>query len=118
MDYTITYYTINKGNRCTDKVVIRPPNTVSTGCWTFKYTELSQTYDITTFNNLFLGNPNLNLPESYGYQFLDRFGKFHKEVSYEYEFVGNFVNKRIDNIYNIFENDSIVHREILYYHYN
>lgn len=118
VEYNSTSYNILNGNSYTDRVLIRPPGTVSTGCFTFKYTKLLQTYDITSYNNSFLGNPNHNLPESYGYQFLYKFGAYHKEVSYEYEMTGNLVSKRIGDNYKLFENDSILHRDILYYHYN
>lgn len=118
VDSVIYYYYVNNGNRYGRDVMIIPPNTHSTGSYTYKYTELLQTYDLTTFNNSFLGKPNLNLPESYGYQYILRAGDYDKHISYEYEIEDNIVGKRIDNIYELWGNDSVIHREVLYYQYN
>ena len=117
VEYIIISYSIYNGNRYGDYVLIRPPNITSTGCFTYKFTELAQFYDITTLNNSFLGIPNHNLPDSYGYQYLYRGGTYHKQISYEYEMLGEIVNKRIDTYYELSKDDSIVNKDILYFHY-
>lgn len=114
VDFTISYYNIYGGNRYGFKVLTRPPNVYSTGSYTYKYSDKIQKYDIAAYNNSILGEPNNNLPESFGYQLIDRSRFYDKEVSYDYFITNNLVHKRIDNF---FKNDTIVRKEILYFYY-
>ena len=114
VDSTIQYYRIQNGNRYGFDKLIRPPNTFSTGTFTYQYTALPQLYDLTAFSNSFLGHPNLNLPGSFGYQYIGLGGSYYPYISYYYEMEGNIVTRRTDTY---LEDDSIVLKEILNYQY-